>query len=267
LDTFRSFASIIIQEGIALHACPDIFLLTHFETRLTLKKIMLTLSVAMVLILAQNIFAYESTMEKTTCPICGTTYEAEHVLSMSQYGMRLDLKPLGFTKAPLPLAVCPNCHFVQYTDSLSEQEITDLKKYVDSDEYQSLAKDNSSYFLLAKIFEHEGRDSKILAHMYLKASWQVESQPEKYQSYLALAEKNLKSYLNDTQDQDNEWITAQLLLGEIMRLQGKFEQAGKQFESIKNNDKFKDDLLQQMISFEMDLIKEKDQTPQEIPGN
>ncbi len=232
-----------------------------------MKKIALILSIAMSLAFAQNLLAYESAMEETTCPICGTTFDAEHVLSMSQYGMRLDLKPLGFTKAPLPLAECPKCHFIQYADSLSDQEIADLKAFVESDEYQSLAKNNSSYYLLAKIFEHEGRDAKTLAHVYLQASWQVEGQPEKYQSYLSLVEKNLQDYLSNTKDQDNEWVTAELLLGEIMRLQGKFDDAQKHFESIKNNDKFKDDLLQQMISFEFELIKDKDQTPQEIPGD
>jgi tetratricopeptide (TPR) repeat protein len=232
-----------------------------------LRKIIFISSLALVLALAKNIFAYESIMEETVCPVCGTTYEAEHVLSMSQFGMRLDMKPLGFTKAPLPLAICPNCHFVQYSDSLSDHEIADLKSFVDSDEYQALAKDNSSYFLLGKIFEHEGRDPMTLAHVYLQASWQVEDKPAKYQTYLALVQKNLESYLSRAEDQDDNWVTAQLLLGEIMRLQGKFEDAGKQFESIKNNDKFKDDLLQQMISFELELINDKDQTPQEIPGN
>lgn len=234
-----------------------------------MRKITFILSIAFILLISQTLFAYESVMQERVCPICGNTYDSEYVLSLSQYGMRLDLKPLGFTKAPLPLAECPKCHFIQYTDSLSDQEISDLKTYVESDEYQSLAKDNSSYYLLAKIFEHEGRDAKTLAHVYLQASWQVESQPEKYQSYLALVEKNLQDYLDDTKDQDrdNEWVTAELLSGEIMRLQGKFEDAQKHFESIKNNDKFKDDLLQQMISFEFDLINDKDQTPQEIPGD
>ena len=232
-----------------------------------MKKAIFAFAILLALFISQNVFAYESDMVETTCPICGTTFETEHVLSMSQYGMRLDLKPLGFTKAPLPLGVCPNCHFVQYTDSLSDEETADLKSYVESDEYKSFVKDNSSYFLLGKIFEHEGRDPKTLAHIYLQASWQVEDQPEKYQSYLALVEKNLETYLGETKDQDNEWVAAQLLLGEIMRLQGKFDDAQKQFESIKDNDKFKDELLNDMISFELDLIKSKDQTPQEIPGN
>lgn len=47
-----------------------------------------------------------------TCPLCKTEFKAHLAGSGTQFGMRLDLKPLGAIAAPWPVAVCPKCHFV-----------------------------------------------------------------------------------------------------------------------------------------------------------
>ena len=59
---------------------------------------------------------------KKTCPLCATAFEAELDLSGTQFSQRLDLKPIGPIAAPWRLAVCPQCHFVLYTDELSGEE-------------------------------------------------------------------------------------------------------------------------------------------------
>ena len=55
-----------------------------------------------------------------TCPLCTTEFKAHLAGSGTQFGMRLDLKPLGAIAAPWPVAVCPKCHFVLLGDDLSD---------------------------------------------------------------------------------------------------------------------------------------------------
>ena len=157
-----------------------------------------------------------------TCPLCGTKFRAEEVISEYKTGMRLDMKPLGAVAAPWPLAVCPSCHFVVYNQVLPERDKRILSEFVQSEEYRRLVKKWPSYYLLAKLFEQLPGSKEVIAHMYLKASWQVEDDPTKCKESLAESLKFLNAAFAEESGMEQEWPTGQRLAGELERHLGEF---------------------------------------------
>src|SRR5262245_48698537 len=109
-----------------------------------------------------------------TCPLDGTTFTTTRAISGTQWGCRLDGKPLGPIAAPWPVPVCPTDHFVLYKSTFDPEEVAKLRPFVHSPAYQDQVPGNSSYYLMATIFEFLGESPKTIAHTYLQASWQVE---------------------------------------------------------------------------------------------
>jgi uncharacterized protein (DUF2225 family) len=203
-------------------------------------------------------------LHEFTCPICGETFEAEETISQYQTGMRIDLKPLGAVAAPPPLPVCPSCGFVVYEQELVEDERQVLSEYVNSEEYQQMAKEHSSYYLLAKIYEQLERDKSLIAHMYLKASWQVEDNPDRCNEYLEESLKNLNAEFSESPERDEDWETKQVLAGELERRLGKFEEAKDRFMELKYLPEFQGNFLEKVIDFELILIQAGDTKPHEL---
>jgi hypothetical protein len=94
-----------------------------------------------------------------TCPLCGQKFQARLAASGTQFGQRLDLRPIGPIASPWPLAVCPKCGFVLYKDDnkYAGEELKALRKVVASDEYKKLGASAPTYARLAKL--HEGLKS------------------------------------------------------------------------------------------------------------
>ena len=142
--------------------------------------------VAMALAMVTTTRASTIFMSDETCTLCKTKFKAKLAGSGTQFGMRLDLKPLGAIEAPWPVAVCPKCHFVLFADKYKAAELAKLRLYVKTKEYQDWGKTRSSHFLMAKLLSELDRDDIDLAHVYLKASWQEESNKKYLEEDLAL---------------------------------------------------------------------------------
>jgi hypothetical protein len=206
---------------------------------------------------------------EATCPICGTSFEARVDLSGTQFGMRLDTKPLGPIAAPWRLKVCPKDHFVVLDEELSENEVKDLRAFVGSQEYQSQVEGNSSYYLLALLLERRGASASTLAYTYLQASWQVESDPALCHTYLRHALHQYGVHLaaskgaNDRATEDD--TMAELLSLEIERRLGKFEAAGERLERLRANPKLTEE-LGWILVYQDELIEAGDRVPHQLPA-
>jgi hypothetical protein len=121
--------------------------------------------------------------------------------------------------------VCPSCHFVIYEEKLPEADKQILAEYVRSEDYQNLAKDWPSYYLLGKLFEQIKKDDPSIANAYLKASWQLEDNPESCRRCLEKSLEYLDRYLIYPGTQNEEWPTLQVLAGELERMLGEFYRA------------------------------------------
>jgi hypothetical protein len=204
---------------------------------------------------------------KFKCPIDGVKFETEMDMSGTQFGMRLDLKPLGPIASPWRLAVCPRCHFVLFKDKLDRDERSKLKPFILSGEYQAIAKKNSPYYCLAKIFELLGETEESQAICLLKASWEVESDRQMYERYLRETRTVLDRYIAKSSNKSSKWWpTAQFLVGEISRLLGEFEAARNQFQQLQGKAGFEDESMQVMIEFELELIEKLDSSPHQVPS-
>jgi hypothetical protein len=201
-----------------------------------------------------------------TCPLDGTKFKSPVPVRGVQTGTRLDFKPIGSMEIPVPLPVCPKDHFVMYKNQFTDAEKERLKKFVLSPEYQNLAKENPSYFLLAKIFEYLGETDWQIANAYLLASWQVENKPEKEKQYLELTLQHLNKFLSTgNKEGDRTWETGQLLAGEMERRLGRFDDAKKRFLGLGKLSGFKQGFNAAVLMYQLDLIAKKDSGVHELP--
>jgi hypothetical protein len=179
--------------------------------------------------------------------------------------MRLDLKPVGPIAAPWNIPKCPNCHFIVYNNELSDKDREQLLRFVNSKGYRDISNDNSTYFLLARIYEAIGMDSLEIAHTYLKASWQVESDSKKCAKYLEASLAKFESFLSSKKDKSNQYMTAELVSGEIERRLGKFDLALNRFNRLQKSPEFTGIRnIAAIIQYQIELIGAKDTDPHEI---
>src|SRR5262249_2994831 len=99
---------------------------------------------------------------EVTCPIDGKRFTTKVVNSYSMFGRWLDMKPMGALVVPLPLPVCPENGFVIFKQTFSDDEMEKLKLIVLTDEYRSLRRENTDYFMIAYLMERMGETGRRL---------------------------------------------------------------------------------------------------------
>jgi len=158
-----------------------------------------------------------------TCPIDGRTFTARVVQSHSQFGMRLDLRPLGALVAPMPLPVCPGNGFVMYKIEFTEAEVGKLKTIVGSEAFQQARPGHTDYYMAAFIKERMGAPDYDVAWTYLHASWEAENvKRERLAEYLALAVSAFDKARPREQQETDRWWAAHLVAADLERRLGRF---------------------------------------------
>jgi hypothetical protein len=199
------------------------------------------------------------------CLLCKTKFTAIMDASGTSWGKRLDLKPLGAIRAPWRLPVCPKCRFVEYKDKIDAEELRRVQEYVNSDEYKSIPAQESSYYLLGKIYEHLRKPPLDIAYVYLKASWQVGSDAKRHQAYLEHSLTHFTKFVSTDPPKDDVWKTARFLRGEILRQLQRFEEGQRLFQMLKTQDGFTAEPYARLIKYELELIDKSDSAPHPIP--
>ncbi|WP_415407919.1 hypothetical protein ACLHDG_05140 [Sulfurovum sp. CS9] len=235
-----------------------------------MKRLFLSL-IVMLLCTAGVVNAHTSGMVEKTCPLCEKVFKYELDMSGTQFGMRLDLKPLGPTAAPWRIPVCPRCHFVLYDDEIPTEELAKCKKIIQSDAYKKQSK-RASYYLLGLLFEGLKKNPLDIAHIFLKASWQEESDEKKLKDDLEHSIHHFELFLKEQpksdaaqQKEDNAYVTAQLMKGEILRRLSHFEEAKSYFSGLLLFKPFKEGtFLRDIVRFEISLCDKKDSGPHAV---
>jgi uncharacterized protein (DUF2225 family) len=217
--------------------------------------------------LMASLLARAHTMGTTeaTCPLDGNKFEAMVDMSGTRFGMRLDLKPLGPTPAPWRIPVCPKCHFVIFSDELSEKDKASLRDLVKSPAYTAKASSESDYYLVALCYAHLGKPEVQIGFAYLQASWEVEHKPEAYQEYLGRSLEHYEKALADPRLEAKDRTSALFLSGELRRLRGELDKARAVFIRIAKMPEFQKPPFAEMIPFELELIAAKDSAPKPMP--
>jgi len=195
-----------------------------------------------------------------TCPLCNTKFKARVDMSGTQFGMRLDLKPLGPIAAPWSVPVCPKCHFVLFDDEIAEDVLQRCRKIVAAEQYKAQAK-RASYHLLGLLYEGLQKEPLALAHTFLKASWQEESDAEQLKDDLQRSLKHFEAYLERAKQHDDAWQTAQVVKAELFRRLGRFDEAKKHVDALLEMKEFRGTFLEDLLRYQLKLISKKDTAP------
>jgi hypothetical protein len=160
------------------------------------------------------------------CPIDGKRFTAKVVKSYTIFGRRLDMKPIGALVAPTPLPVCPENGFVIFKQTFSDDEIEKLKSIVLTNEYRSLRRENTDYFMAAYLMERMGETGVRLGTIYLQASWETEeSRPQLADQYRSIAVKIFDEYLVQEKSHSPQWVQVLIITSDLERMLGRFDEA------------------------------------------
>ena len=213
------------------------------------------------LLVASAAVGHTMAEETYICPLDGTKFTATTDLSGTSDGRRLDLKPLGNTPAPWSVPICPTDHFALVKKSFTEDEKAALRKVVADPDYQRIAIDHASYFLVARIFEALREPPVEVAFAYLEASWQSESGPH-YQEAL----ENALAWF-DRVKEGKRVETSRVVGIEILRLLGRFDAAAERLQSVERDLKDPTNHSQRALQKERELIDKRDRAPHEFPSD
>jgi hypothetical protein len=222
-----------------------------------------------ILLVSSLTRADTSVKAKVKCAICEHEYEATLTASSLQLGQRLDLRPVPSYAivSPPRVAVCPKCGFVEYREDAKypEEELKVVRGYVKSDEYKKLVETETTYFRYAKIWEKLKKPQSETAFAYLRATWEVENSKDRYSKYATACIEAYGKVVADEKADDEQLQMGRFLTGELLRRQGKFGEAKKQFDELLKLDESKKDPYPDLIKLELELIEKKKEGAQEIP--
>jgi hypothetical protein len=205
--------------------------------------------------------------ETYTCPLDGTTSTYQAVNSFSQFGMQLDLRPLGALVAPIPMPVCRDGGFVIYRDDFDDEEIALSRRLVRTPEYRVLRESETDYFVAAYQAGKLGEDAWTIAILTLQATWEVQGNPKKYDHYAALAVTRLEEAGKDYSPAGGtaeQWWTVKLLIVNLHRRLGELDTAGKLLAELPYSDEPADSGYRALGARLADLIARKDAAAAEI---
>ena len=196
-----------------------------------------------------------------SCPVCRQVFYAKLDASGARREIRLDLKPVGGDGGPWLLPVCPKCGFVIYKTSLKRAELATCKFVVASKDYKSSLK-RSSYFRVGLLYEKLGEKDFNLANTFLKASWQEESDPVNLKEDLERSLKYFTSCSRSCGDVEKE--NSRLLMGEILRRLGRFEEARAHLSGLQGLEGFQNNFFADIVTYQLKLCSKKDSSAHDM---
>jgi hypothetical protein len=228
-------------------------------------SVVLSCAVALSLAAAMPARALTFTKQEFICPIGGQKFIGTVVMSYTQFGMRLDLRPFGAMLVPIPMPVCPDNGFVLFKESFSDGEIAVLTPIVLADEYKQARQRHTDYYMAAYLRERTGATDIELANLYLKASWEAENvKGELVDQYRALALGQFDKFLQRLTAGSDGWWTAALVAAELERLGSRFEVAQARLDALPI-DELKPDAVEREVAAQIKAhVAARDSAPHEF---
>lgn len=194
-----------------------------------------TMSVALA---APPALAMTMATREVTCPLTGEKFKTQVIMSYTQFGMRLDLKPYGAMMAPAPLPKCPGSGFPVFRGSFTDAELVKLRAIVASDEYKSVRAAHTDYYVWLWLERKLGPvEPWRAANILLRASWQAEgfedSRAERLAAYRAEARDAFDAAAKEAGAPLERRLSATLLAAEMDRLLGRFDEALARLDAIR----------------------------------
>lgn len=226
-----------------------------------LNRLILLLALAPAASLAMMIFD-----EELTCPIDGEKFTQSRVGSGTSFGSYLDSRPYGPIPAPWPMAKCPATGFVIFSETLTPQELGQLRPVVQSAEYQQLQEQHTNYFLAAHLMQVLGRADREIAYMLVQASWEAET-PQLAATYREAALSHYVSSFAFADPQAEAWVSDQMIAGELERRLGDFKASEHRFRSLAAGGHQLAPALAQIVQYQLRLIAMRNADAQLTPAS
>ena len=222
-----------------------------------------------------------------TCPYDGVKFTFDAQGSGTSFDRLLDGMALGPIESPWPLAVCPTNGFVFLKQDYEADELERLRPLILSAEYQNM-KNETPYYRAAWIAERSGSSHADVSRLLVQATWQAGgaelaergrnaaaglsaqdankffdlviaegTSGERYQRYVTEALARLQVDVADTSRSLDVRVADRLLIGELLRRLGKFEDADNHFVSL-TNDLKPDSKETTLVAFQRKLIAGRD---------
>ena len=200
--------------------------------------------------------------QEFTCPFDSHQWKQRMETSANVKGMRLDLRQFGDVVQPPTLPQCPKCRAVLFTDKFELNLVLALKPFITGQDFAHMAAKYPSYYVLAQVQQQLKAPPYHVGHSFLRASWQVEDKPPMARHCLEQALEFLSLAFKSMERTDKRYANTVLLLGELERRLGLFEQADTRFRRLV--DAFKEPGLQRIVARQMELIASRDSAPHGI---
>jgi hypothetical protein len=198
------------------------------------------------------------------CPIDGKTFTY----------MALDVKPsnrlyLDMKRAdsfyPWPHPKCPGNGFVIYKNDLTSAEIEKLRSFVLSEEYRALGEVHTTRYLEAVLRKRLGEPAYDVAWALVQATWEVESNADRYRQYAGEALATYDSIPMESLTNIRFRNLKRMMSGELARRLGQFDSARDRFLEMRDNAELSSPNYQRIVEYQLKLIRAKDSRPRPIP--
>ena len=193
------------------------------------------------------------------CPLNGARVAYTGTHSYSIFGRETDGKPYGSWEFPLEMARCPGSGLPIYQEKFTGDEVKALKALVATPGYQAI-KGESTYFVLAYVFQSQGRPLSMQMDALLAASFEVRENPAVYPRYAKVFVERAELRLAELTPDVGDWWMLQLITINIIRQTGDFPAAQARLDSLPDTATPRFKLYLQQTR---ELIAAKDSKPHE----
>lgn len=222
-----------------------------------------------------------------TCPYDGVRFEFSAQASGTSFGQLLDRMQFGAIESPWPLATCPTNGFVFIKTKYEDDELERLRPLILSAEYQNI-RNETPYYRAAWIMERSGAAHHDVSRFLLQATWEagradlaersrVDGAPspteksgnyvrrmfaqgttgERYRRYATELLPRLAVDAADAARSMEERTVSRVLIGELLRRLGRFDEAGNHFVVLAS-DVAPASKEAALVAFQRQLIAAKD---------
>jgi len=204
------------------------------------------------------------------CPLGGANARGVEIMSQTIWDRYLDGEPIGAHGEPNPPPECPDNGLLVYKDSFSSRELSQLRDYIFSEQYQALRDQNvPTFYRLAKTLEALEAPIVDYYHLYLLALWEIPDGNETlYRHYAREAIPAYRQALKDWHQDSNSWhgekAEAHMALAELYRRTGNFPLARQHLERTIANTTDLKYIHYGFIDYLDQLIEKRDSDPHSL---
>ena len=196
------------------------------------------------------------------CPVCDVEFETSELMSTNEIGSPdLDLRPPEMRRSTMynRITECPSCGYSSYgmPEDVNDKEFIKSSKFINCEGVESISDRSKPFYRAYLISRNEGRKEEEFDNL-LRCIWSCddEGDDENAKSLRIKACELLNEILDNFEKHKNlgDKSTIWIMKSDLMRRSGQFEELIDEYK----DSKFEEELLNDIIKFQIEKSKEKD---------